>query len=57
MSSGASWRRSSMSWREVKRALDRIWRLVETTNLEMVDAADRIREHKQRKQQLEQDGG
>ena len=39
---------------EVNRALDRIWRLVETTDLEMADAADRIREHKQRKQQLEQ---
>ena len=38
---------------EVKRALDRIWRLVETTDLEMSDAADRIREHKQRKEQLE----
>ena len=39
---------------EVNRALERIWRLVETTDLEMADAADRIREHKQRKQQLEQ---
>ena len=38
---------------DVNRALDRIWRLVETTDLEMADAADRIREHKQRKQQLE----
>ena len=38
---------------EVKRALDRIWRLIETTDLEMSDAADRIREHKQRKEQLE----
>ena len=38
---------------EVKRALDRIWRLVETTDLEMSDAADRIREHKRRKEQLE----
>ncbi len=38
---------------EVKRALDRIWRMVETTDLEMADAADRIREHKQRKEQLE----
>ena len=38
---------------EVKRALDRIWRMVETTDLEMSDAADRIREHKQRKEQLE----
>ncbi|MCY3734106.1 MAG: recombinase family protein [Chloroflexi bacterium] len=39
---------------DVNRALDRIWRLVETTDLEMADAADRIREHKQRKEQLEQ---
>ena len=38
---------------EVKRALDRIWRLVETTDLEMSDAADRIREHKQRREKLE----
>ena len=38
---------------QVTQALDRIWRLVETTDLEMSDAADRIREHKQRKEQLE----
>ena len=38
---------------EVKCALDRIWRMVETTDLEMADAADRIREHKRRKEQLE----
>ncbi len=38
---------------EVKRMLDRIWRAIETTGLEVSDAADRIREHKQRKEQLE----
>ena len=38
---------------EVKRALDRIWRVIETTDLEVADAAERIREHKQRKEQLE----
>ena len=37
----------------VAQALDRIWRMVETTDLEMLDAADRIREHKHRKEQLE----
>ena len=38
---------------QVTQALDRIWRMVETTDLEMADAADRIREHKRRKEQLE----
>ena len=38
---------------EVKRMLDRIWRAIETTDLEVSDAADRIREHKQRSEQLE----
>ena len=38
---------------QVTQALDRIWRMVETTDLEMSDAADRIREHKRRKEQLE----
>ena len=38
---------------ELKRMLDRIWRAIETTDLEVADAADRLREHKQRKEQLE----
>ena len=38
---------------QVTQALDRIWRMVETTDLEMSDAAERIREHKRRKEQLE----
>ena len=38
---------------QVTQALDRIWRMVETTDLEMADAADRIREHKRRKEQLQ----
>ena len=37
---------------QVTQALDRIWRMVETTDLEMSDAAERIREHKRRKEQL-----
>ena len=38
---------------ELNRALDRIWRVIETTDLEVADAAERIREHQQRKDQLE----
>ncbi len=38
---------------EVKRRLDRIWQVIETTDLDAADASDRIREHKQRKEQLE----
>ena len=35
---------------EVKRRLGRIWQLIETTNMEMADATDRIREHRDRKE-------
>ncbi len=35
---------------EVKRRLGRIWQLIETTDMEMADAADRIREHRDRKE-------
>ena len=38
---------------EVKRRLDRIWQVIETSNLDAADAGDRIREHKQRQEQLE----
>ncbi len=38
---------------EVKRRLMRIWEIVETTDIEMADAAERIREHRERQQQLE----
>ncbi len=38
---------------EVKRRLDRIWQVIETSDLDAADASDRIREHKQRKEQLE----
>ncbi len=38
---------------EVKHRLDRIWHLLEMTDLEFDDARDRIRDHQQRKEQLE----
>ena len=38
---------------EVKRRLGRIWLFVETTDIETADAADRIREHRERQEQLE----
>ena len=38
---------------EVKRRLGEIWQLIETTDMEMADAADRIREHRERKEKLE----
>ena len=38
---------------EVKRKLARIWQFVESTDIEMADAADRIREHRDRQAQLE----
>ena len=38
---------------EVKRRLDRIWQVIENSNLDAADAGDRIREHKQRQEQLE----
>ena len=34
---------------EVKRRLGRIWQAIETTDIEMADASDRIREHRERK--------
>ena len=38
---------------EVKRRLGRIWHAIETTDIEMADASDRIREHRERKEKLE----
>ena len=38
---------------EVKRRLGRIWQVLETTDIEMADAEDRIREHRERKEKLE----
>ena len=38
---------------DVKRKLDRIWHVIETTDIEMADASDRIREHRERKERLE----
>ena len=38
---------------DVKRRLSRIWQTIETTDIEMADASDRIREHRERKEKLE----
>ena len=38
---------------DVKKRLGRIWQFVETTDIEMADAAERIKEHRDRQQQLE----
>ena len=38
---------------DVKRRLGRIWNAIETTDIEMADASDRIREHRERKEKLE----
>ena len=38
---------------EVKRRLGRIWHAIETTDIEMADASERIREHRERKEKLE----
>ena len=38
---------------EVKRRLGRIWQVIETTDIEMADASERIREHRERKERLE----
>ena len=38
---------------EVKKRLGRIWHAIETTDIEMSDASDRIREHRERKEKLE----
>ena len=38
---------------EVKRRLGRIWQVIETTDIEMADASERIKEHRERKEKLE----
>ena len=38
---------------DVKRRLSRIWQAIETTDIEMADASNRIREHRERKEKLE----
>ena len=38
---------------DVKRSLGRIWRVIETTDIKMADASERIREHRERKVRLE----
>ena len=38
---------------DVKRRLGRVWQAIETTDIEMSDASDRIREHRERKERLE----
>ena len=37
----------------MKKRLGRIWNAIETTDIEMADASDRIREHRERKEKLE----
>ena len=39
---------------DVKRRLGRIWHIIETTDMEMADAAERVRELKDRREKLEQ---
>ena len=38
---------------DVKRKLGRIWHVIETTDLDMADASDRIKGHRERQQRLE----
>ena len=38
---------------EERKKLDRVWRFVESTDLDFADASERIREHRERQQQLE----
>ena len=38
---------------DVKRKLGRIWHFVETTDIDMADASDRIKEHRERQERLE----
>ena len=37
----------------MKRRLGRIWNVIETSDVEMADASDRIKEHRERKERLE----
>ena len=38
---------------DVKRKLGRIWHVIETSDIDIADASDRIREHRERKERLE----
>ena len=38
---------------DVKKRLGRIWQIIETTDMEMADASERIREHRESKERLE----
>ena len=38
---------------DVKKRLGRIWQVIETTDIEMADASERIREHRESKERLE----
>ena len=38
---------------DVKKRLGRIWQVIETTDIAMADASERIREHRERKEKLE----
>ena len=38
---------------DVKRRLGRIWNVIETSDVDMADASDRIKEHRERKERLE----
>ena len=38
---------------DVKKRLGRIWQVIKTTDIEMADASERIREHRERKEKLE----
>ena len=38
---------------DVKSRLGRIWNAIETSDIEMADASDRIKEHRERKERLE----
>ena len=38
---------------DVKKRLGRIWQIIETTDIEMADASERIREHRESKEMLE----
>ena len=38
---------------DVRRRMSRVWQIVENTDLDMADASDRIREHRERQQLLE----
>ena len=38
---------------DVKKRLGRIWQVIETTDIEMADASERIKDHRERKEKLE----